>query len=55
MIFITKMCITGHKVYNGQHQNVSGHHPSFLRKRWIGPKADKEKKKKQAALLYCLQ
>jgi hypothetical protein len=24
------MCITGHKVYNGQHQNLSGHHPSFF-------------------------
>jgi hypothetical protein len=37
------MYITGHKVYNGQHQNVSWHHPSFLRKRWIGWRADKKK------------
>jgi hypothetical protein len=34
------MYITGHKVYNGQHQNMSWHHPSFLRKRWIGWRAD---------------
>jgi len=31
------MYITGHKVYNGQHQNMSWHHPSFLRKKmnWV--------------------
>jgi hypothetical protein len=32
-------------------QGVSGHHQSFLRKRWIGPRADKgEKKKKNPAI-----
>lgn len=38
-----KMCMKGDKVYDGQHQNVSGHHPSFF------------EQKKQAAVLYYLQ
>jgi len=36
--------------------SVSGHHPSYLRKRSIRQRADKGKKEKQAVLLYyCLQ
>jgi hypothetical protein len=41
------------KVYHGQSRNVSGHHSSFLRIRWIGPRADKEKKK-HAVPFACL-
>jgi hypothetical protein len=40
------------KVYNGQYRNVSGHHRSILRNRWIRPRAEFEKKK-QAVFLYC--
>jgi len=37
------MCITGHNVYNGQHQNVFGHH--LEKKDGSGQRVDKEKKK----------
>jgi hypothetical protein len=37
------MCITGHNVYNGQHQNVFGHH--LEKKDGSGQWVDKEKKK----------
>jgi hypothetical protein len=36
------MCITGHKVYNGQHQNVFGHH--LEKKDGSGQRVEKEKK-----------
>jgi hypothetical protein len=48
------MCVAGPKVFNGQHQNISGHYPSFLRKIQIWARANNEKKK-QAVHLYCLQ
>jgi hypothetical protein len=51
--WVLNMHNTTQKVYNGQHQNVFGHHQSILRKRWIGPRAEIEKKK-QAVFLYCL-
>jgi hypothetical protein len=35
------MCITGHKVYNGQHQNVFGHH--LEKKDGSGQRVEKEK------------
>jgi hypothetical protein len=54
-------CYAGFGIVHLEAQNVhnmgpsvSGHHPSYLRKRWIRQRADKEKKK-QAILLYCLQ
>jgi hypothetical protein len=34
-------------------QSVFGHHPSFLRKWWIRPRADRETKK-QVVPLYCM-
>jgi len=37
------MCITGHNVYNGQHQNVFGHH--LEKKDGSGQQVDKEKKR----------
>jgi hypothetical protein len=37
------MCKIRPILCDGQHQNVSRHWPSFLRKRWIRPRADNEK------------
>jgi len=34
---------------------VCGHHPSFLREGWIGPRADKAKKKKGAVSTFVLR
>jgi hypothetical protein len=34
--------------------SVSGHHPSYLRKRWIRQRADKEKKEEEASSTFVL-
>jgi hypothetical protein len=49
------MYIIGPKVYNGQHQNVSGHHPLFLTKTWDGAKDLKRKKIKIKIVLPAIR
>jgi hypothetical protein len=46
----SKIYITRPKLCNGKHQNVYGHHPFFLKKRWIKPRINKEKKNEETPL-----